>query len=245
MSGLEDYRIILDVLTAGIALVTLIVIVGGIYVWHDRATMRREIMEEAKRIVEKDAREVINKAKSELARSNQKFKEEIELSLEQAKTGVAITEKEAKKAKEITEEMKELKSAMVEPTPPSGVETNKEAQALLERGNEFRKKEDFDTAIYNYTKAIDKNPGYARAFSSRGNAYEQKKDHGSAIRDYTKAIELDPTNVVAVVSIGVIYSIKGDKKKARQWWEKAIEKKKYLTDDGKEMVRRWIKELEE
>ncbi len=219
---MEDYRIILDVLIVSIALVTLLVIVGGFYFWRDRQTMRKEITEDAKKTVEKDAKKVMDEARKELGQYAQKLKEEMEKEIRKVK----VRRKEAEK---LTEEMRELasvnKAVLAEPTQPSGVETDKEKEArdLLEKGNEFYEKEDFDTAIYNYTKAIDKNPSYTAAFNNRGIAYDDKGDYDTAIRDYTKTIELDPNYTAAFYNRGIAYKNKGDYDAAIRDYTKAIE----------------------
>ena len=64
------------------------------------------------------------------------------------------------------------------------------ARSYGNRGNAYASKGEFDTAIKDYTKAIELNPNYAEAYYNRGNAYYKKGEFDTAIKDYTKAIEL-------------------------------------------------------
>ena len=58
-------------------------------------------------------------------------------------------------------------------------------------GNTHHDKGEYDSAIANYTKAIDINARDAVAYNNRGIAYRAKGDNDSAIADYTKAIEIN------------------------------------------------------
>ena len=66
------------------------------------------------------------------------------------------------------------------------------ADAYFERGGFATN--DIDSAIADYTKAIDLDPGLAKAYNSRGNRYYGKADFGKAVADYTKAIEIQPAS---------------------------------------------------
>jgi tetratricopeptide (TPR) repeat protein len=49
-----------------------------------------------------------------------------------------------------------------------------------------------DQDIRDFSRVIEKKPGYAAAYVHRGMAYIRKGDYDRAIQDFTKAIELDP-----------------------------------------------------
>ena len=51
---------------------------------------------------------------------------------------------------------------------------------------------DYQSAIDDYTKAIEIDPSDAHYYYSRGNAKEKLEDYQGAIDDWNKAIELDP-----------------------------------------------------
>ena len=66
----------------------------------------------------------------------------------------------------------------------------KDAVAYHNRGDAYGLKGDIDSAISDYTKAIELNPNYAAAYNSRGRAYTRKGDYVRAVDDVTKAGEL-------------------------------------------------------
>jgi len=49
-------------------------------------------------------------------------------------------------------------------------------------------------AISDYTKAIELDPNYAKAYTNRGASKQKAKDYNGAISDFNKAIELDPND---------------------------------------------------
>jgi len=68
---------------------------------------------------------------------------------------------------------------------------------LNEKGIEAAKGNQFETAIDYFNQAIQKNPGYARAYFNRGNVHRAKKEFTEAIDDYSKSIALtDKLNYV-------------------------------------------------
>ena len=83
---------------------------------------------------------------------------------------------------------------------------------------------DYDGAIADYTKAIERNPNYAIAYSCRGNAKQAEGDIGGAIADYTKAIKLKPDYAFAYYNRGNAKRVKGDYDGAIVDFTKAIER---------------------
>jgi len=61
------------------------------------------------------------------------------------------------------------------------------------RGFEAAKKRDYETAIAEFTKAIEAEPKDAKNYFNRGTAYRGVNKMNEAIADYTKAIEIDRT----------------------------------------------------
>ncbi|MDR2905285.1 MAG: tetratricopeptide repeat protein [Helicobacteraceae bacterium] len=98
------------------------------------------------------------------------------------------------------------------------------SKTFLNRGNEAIKDKDYQTAISDYTKAIQIDPNNADAYYFRGFAYYKIfGDLDKAIPDFTKAIKIDPNNARAYVSRGNVYDSLGDHNKAIADYTKAIE----------------------
>lgn len=66
-----------------------------------------------------------------------------------------------------------------------------EAAWYLERGDAFAAKKQFNKAIAEYTKALEREPDLPVALSSRALTYERKGDKTSAIRDYCRILIVD------------------------------------------------------
>jgi tetratricopeptide (TPR) repeat protein len=98
----------------------------------------------------------------------------------------------------------------------------KEAIALLNRGNAYAQKGQYDRAIADYNEAIRLNPKDANALHSRGNAYAQTGAYNYAIPDYDEAIQLDPKNAFAFFNRGNAYMEKGQYDRAIADFDEAI-----------------------
>ncbi|MCX7825567.1 MAG: tetratricopeptide repeat protein, partial [Verrucomicrobiae bacterium] len=97
---------------------------------------------------------------------------------------------------------------------------NPEALEAFTRARETR---DLEEQIKLFTKAVDLDPEFGRAYNCRGDAYALKGDYDQAIKDYTKAIELMPTLAVAYNNRGVSNIKKFEHVRAIQDFDKAIE----------------------
>jgi tetratricopeptide (TPR) repeat protein len=91
------------------------------------------------------------------------------------------------------------------------------------KGYDYDIKEDYDNAIFAYTKAIELNPHDPDAYTNRGVIYDIEGKYDLAIMDYTKAIELDPLDADVYTNRGVIYDNKGEYDLAIVDYTKAIE----------------------
>jgi tetratricopeptide (TPR) repeat protein len=59
-------------------------------------------------------------------------------------------------------------------------------------GNRYGNREEHWAAVRNYTRAVDRDPAYVRAYFSRGLLYwRELGDHERAIEDLTQVLELD------------------------------------------------------
>lgn len=94
---------------------------------------------------------------------------------------------------------------------------------LLFKGASYVNKGRHDKGIRTYTKAIELEPMYAKAYSNRGNAYYKKGQYEQAINDYTKTIELDPMDVDAYFNRGSAYSKRKEYDRAISDYTKAAE----------------------
>lgn len=85
------------------------------------------------------------------------------------------------------------------------VKTDKDAVAYINRGSAYYKKEQYDAAASDYTRAIELDPKDAVAYNKRGIAYYREGEYDAAINDITKAIKLDPKYAVAYNYRGYAY----------------------------------------
>ena len=92
------------------------------------------------------------------------------------------------------------------------------AKEYFDNGIEKIINEDYYGAIADFTKAIEIDPNYARAYVLRG---DSKEDYYAAIADYTKAIEIDPNYDYAYAFRGVAKEELGDLNGACADWKEA------------------------
>ncbi|PSB01406.1 serine protease [Merismopedia glauca] len=93
--------------------------------------------------------------------------------------------------------------------PPVQVATAPKADDLYLKGTDLSEKKDYRGAIEAYSKALEINPKYAKAYFDRGNARYYLKEYAQAIADYTQAIALDPKYAFAYYNRGnVRYELK-------------------------------------
>jgi tetratricopeptide (TPR) repeat protein len=69
------------------------------------------------------------------------------------------------------------------------------ARICIKAGDAFLEQKDYDTAIREYTKAIDIDPDPHDLYHARrGNAYFQKEAWDEALADYREALRINPHN---------------------------------------------------
>jgi tetratricopeptide (TPR) repeat protein len=102
--------------------------------------------------------------------------------------------------------------------PPAGG-----AKALLDNGNAFFDKKEYDKAISSFTDAIRLDPTSALVYCQRGRAYGYKGDYDNAISDFDEAIRLDPRLALAYNARGVVYFNQGKLDKAISEYDEAIQ----------------------
>jgi len=107
------------------------------------------------------------------------------------------------------------------PAQPSG-SAQVSAKEHFEKGKIFYERDDWDTAILEFTEAIRVDPNYAEAYFRRGDTYDERGDYDRAIADYTQAIRLDPNYAKAYYYRGLTYNNKNDYDRAIADYTQAI-----------------------
>jgi tetratricopeptide (TPR) repeat protein len=97
------------------------------------------------------------------------------------------------------------------------------AQEYYNNGLSKANSKDYQGAIADYSKAIEKNPKYFEAYNSRGNAKNSLRDANGAILDLNKSIALNPEYGIAYYNRGVAKFNLNQKKSACLDWKKAQE----------------------
>jgi tetratricopeptide (TPR) repeat protein len=87
-----------------------------------------------------------------------------------------------------------------------------EDKTYCDQGDEYRGKGLYEMAIAQYTKAIEKNPKYHRAYTSRGLVYclHIHDLYEEAFLDFSKAIELCPCDPLSFHGRGLVHYIRED-----------------------------------
>jgi tetratricopeptide (TPR) repeat protein len=97
------------------------------------------------------------------------------------------------------------------------------AEQYLERGYEKSQSGDKRGALDDYSKALDLNPRYVRAWYNRGVIKDVLGDRPGSIADYDEAIKLDPKHVSAHYNRALMKRHLGDNDGALIDYNKAIE----------------------
>ena len=98
-----------------------------------------------------------------------------------------------------------------------------QAVVLRNRGAAAYNRGEVDLAIENFTRAIELNPQYTRAYNNQGIAYGTKGEHDLAIENFTRAIELNIQFAEAYNGRGVAYGDKSEHDLAIDNFNRAIE----------------------
>lgn len=80
---------------------------------------------------------------------------------------------------------------------------NKELKLLLWKGIKAKERKDFNTAVINFTKAIELDPDFLDAYIFRAGIYSEQEKYAEAVEDYSKLIEIEPRNHIAYLNRGI------------------------------------------
>jgi tetratricopeptide (TPR) repeat protein len=98
-----------------------------------------------------------------------------------------------------------------------------EAEEHFYQGIEYRRQGNNDSAMEEFTRAIELDPEYYFAYYNRALVHNQRGELESSLADYNKAIELHPDNAYWTFERGFLYLELGEREKAIIDLERALE----------------------
>jgi tetratricopeptide (TPR) repeat protein len=98
----------------------------------------------------------------------------------------------------------------------------RDANAYNDRGVAYSHKGEYDRAIADYNRAIERDRKYSHPYNNRGWAYYLKGDYDRAIGDASVAVSLDPKYKNAYHTRGEAYRAKGNYDRARADFNHAL-----------------------
>ena len=98
-----------------------------------------------------------------------------------------------------------------------------EAEEHFWQGIEYRRQENNEAAMKEFSRAIEIAPDYSLAYYNRARIYYQRGDLDNSLAEYSKAIELDPNNPYWTYERGFLYLQLGDQEMAIIDLEKSLE----------------------
>ena len=84
---------------------------------------------------------------------------------------------------------------------------NEPAEYYSNRAVEYAGKGQWDQAIADYTKALEKNPRSVNDYINRAAAYMQKSNFVLALKDFNKALEINPQEPRGYTNRGWLFLI--------------------------------------
>lgn len=97
-----------------------------------------------------------------------------------------------------------------------------EAEVHFFMGNAFYAVEELDSAVAHYTRAVELDPTYSKAYVNMGTALDTKGQIGKARWAYEKAIEINPEDVLAHCHLGYNYFNRKNYAEAMENYRKAL-----------------------
>jgi tetratricopeptide (TPR) repeat protein len=117
----------------------------------------------------------------------------------------------------------ELGERILKLKPDERLVYSKVEMAYYWRGKNHYDQGEYNQAIINFTRAIERNNNIAVYYFERGKIYHYQGKYGLAISDYTKAIEISPETAEYYLERGKAYSCKGNSTLALSSYTQAIE----------------------
>lgn len=92
-----------------------------------------------------------------------------------------------------------------------------------QKGYELRRQGKFESAIEEYSRAIQKDPRHFKALFNRAFALDKLGEHRDAISDYSRALEVDPGNAFAYYNRGISHDRQKNYQQASADFQRASE----------------------
>src|SRR5262245_66450971 len=97
------------------------------------------------------------------------------------------------------------------------------AQDPIDRALFLYERRDFEGALQETNRVIQKIPNYSKAYTLRGQIKKGRRDFDGAMADFNKALELNPKDGLASYQRGVMRFERGDNDGAISDFDKTIE----------------------
>ncbi len=97
------------------------------------------------------------------------------------------------------------------------------SMVFFNRGNVNLKKQKYDEAMDDFTKAIAYNPNDIQSYIARAEVYFEIKEFDLALDDLLKAVKISPNSSLANCKIADIYRIKNNFKQSQHYYKMSID----------------------
>jgi tetratricopeptide (TPR) repeat protein len=97
-----------------------------------------------------------------------------------------------------------------------------EALRHVQQGLAHIRSHEYDSAIGEYTTAIEQYPRYVMAYNDRAAAYVRQKKFDKAKDDLTKALAIDPHNPITYYNTAALYALQKQTASALDYLDKAL-----------------------
>jgi tetratricopeptide (TPR) repeat protein len=113
-----------------------------------------------------------------------------------------------------------------------GEKTNtKNAEEFFKAAKKYGTAGKYEKAVEFYTKAIESNPKYVKAYLNRGMIHDHQGRKEKAISDFLKVGELDKTDMYPAQQLARLYREKGDSRNEKKY-EAEMEKRQQAAMSG-------------